>query len=683
MKRFVYKKYIQGLAIGLLVTVATGCDDYLDATPESKVSTEDYLYSADQLKAYITTYYVSEKNYGSEADEYGGRLPSHYGSGGESFYSDDLCTDNAVGRSGNARFIKDNWNTGSSGGSWNFRDIRRINFFLNTVIPRYEAGELSGSSDACAHYIGEGYFLRAHQYFYRLRKLGDFPIVKDVLTDNEADLIEQSKRQPRNEVARFILQDLDQAIALMQNDAPAGARTRLNKWCAYLLKARVALYEASWLKYHAGTPLVPKADGWPGASKDYLSSYQFPSGSLDGEISFFLDEAMKAAEKVGDAFELQTNNKIMRNPSDKTVNPYYDMFAGNDASKYSEVLLWRQYSYGTLSHWFNHYLYGGGNRGWTRQMEQTFLMENGLPVYANNSGYAGDDYIEDTKTDRDWRWKLFMKAPGEVRAVVNEGSDTYTSYEYFPSPASVYVSDSKIGTSTGYLLGKGYSMDYADQVNGNGESVSVIFRAAEAYLIYLEASYMSKGQIDSKADSYWKKLRARAGVDQDYSKTIAATDMSKEGLVDWGAYSHGQLVDATLYNIRRERRCELMNEGFRYDDLCRWRAMDQLNGYHLEGAKVWGPMKADYAHADGNYIEDNVGATISAQNLSLYNRPLQALTTNNLYYNGFSFYQAHYLNPIANSHFLQTSSDGKTASTSPIYQNPGWSTEAGTAPSYN
>ena len=43
-------------------------------------------------------------------------------------------------------------------------------------------------------------------------------------------------------------------------------------------------------------------------------------------------------------------------------------------------------------------------------------------------------------------------------------------------------------------------------------------------------------------------------MDTDYEKTIRNTDMSKE--VDWAKYSGSTLVDATLFNIRRERRCE-------------------------------------------------------------------------------------------------------------------------------
>ena len=61
-------------------------------------------------------------------------------------------------------------------------------------------------------------------------------------------------------------------------------------------------------------------------------------------------------------------------------------------------------------------------------------MENGLPWYDANSGYAGDDYISDTKTGRDWRWQLFMKAPGDVKATEN-----ITTPETFPTTPCLYI----------------------------------------------------------------------------------------------------------------------------------------------------------------------------------------------------------------------------------------------------
>lgn len=49
-------------------------------------------------------------------------------------------------------------------------------------------------------------------------------------------------RMPRNEVADFILSDLDKAIELLQNQGFA-SNNRINKQVALLVKSRVALYE--------------------------------------------------------------------------------------------------------------------------------------------------------------------------------------------------------------------------------------------------------------------------------------------------------------------------------------------------------------------------------------------------------------------------------------------------------
>lgn len=583
MKKMKYINIAKVLLLSCSLAILPACDDFLDEEPQSEVSPEKYLLNESQLEAYVNKYYADYDNWKSDSDDKGGMIPSFWGSENGSTYKDDNATDNQQGTNG--RYLKDTWTVAQSGGKWNFTNINALNYYLQTVVPRLENGELTGTESNLKHLVGEGYFLRALEYFFRLQRLGDFPIVKTVLPDEQEALTEASKRSPRNEVARFILSDLDQAISLMNNNVK---KTRLSKNAALLLKSRVALFEATWEKYHAGTALVPNGTGWPGAGKDYNAGYQFPSGSIEKEIEFFLTEAMSAASQVADAVQLTENNQIIRDQASKGKNPYYDMFASHDPSGYSEVIMYRGYDLSlNNSHHFNHYLYSGGNTGYTHQFEQVFLMENGLPVYAAGSGYAGDDYITDTKIDRDWRWRLFMKAPKEAKAV-----DNIATVEYFPEAPRLYVSDAKNATSTGYIQGKGYSLDYNDQLLGKDQTAFVVYRASEAYLNYIEASYLKNGNIDATADKYWKALRARAGVDTDYQKTINATDMSKEALNGWDAYSHGALVDATLYNIRRERRCEFIGEGFRYMDLIRWRALDQLNGYQLEGAKIFGPMKS-------------------------------------------------------------------------------------------
>lgn len=672
MKKINNISIIKGLFLPLLLTALVGCNDYLDIEPKSEVSPEKYLYSESQLEAYVNKYYADYDNWRPEDDAKGGMIPSFYGSENGTPYANDNATDNQQGTNG--RYMKETWTVSQTGGKWKFDNINALNYFLQTVVPRMEGGQITGTEKNIKQYIGESYFLRALEYFYRLRRLGDFPIIETCLPDNQAILVEASKRRPRNEVARFILKDLDKAIELMTNSPK---KTRITKNAALVLKSRVALFEATWEKYHAGTALVPNGKGWPGAQKDYNAGYQFPSGSAENEINFFLEQAMNAASEVAEAIELTPNNKIIRDVPSKAKNPYYDMFASHDPTSYSEVIMCRLYSLSLgVAHHFNHYLYSGGNTGYTHQFEQSFLMENGLPVYANGSNYIGDDYIADTKVNRDWRWRLFMKAPGESKSV-----DNISAIEYFPIAPRLYIADAKNATSTGYIQGKGYSLDYNDQLLGKDQTSYVVYRAAEAYLNYIEASYLKNGNIDAKADKYWRALRERAGVNIDYTVTIAATDMAKEALNDWAAYSHNVLIDPTLYNIRRERRCEFIGEGFRYDDLIRWRAMDQLNGYQLEGAKIFGPMEALFVDGQGKSLllydqADQSKNNVSSPSLSKYLRPNQKVSTNQ-YYKGFSFFEAHYLDPISVQNFMNTALDGKTVSQSPIYQNPGWPITAG------
>ena len=125
-------------------------------------------------------------------------------------------------------------------------------------------------------------------------------------------------------MARFIIEDLDSAYYFMSNTPPAS--NRLTKDCAALLKSRVALFEGTWEKYHKGTARVPGGPGWPGAQKDYLKNFTI---DIDAEISYFLNEAKKAAQIVADNYPL--------------YNDYPALFNSNSLSSMPEVLLWRAY----------------------------------------------------------------------------------------------------------------------------------------------------------------------------------------------------------------------------------------------------------------------------------------------------------------------------------------------------
>lgn len=651
---------------GIVLVFLNACKkEFLEREPLSKITPDSYLVEESQLAAYAINLY--------------GMMPIM------GYFNEDKDTDTYAERTYDNRYVPGQWRVPQSGGQWNFENIYKCNHFLQNVIPRLQGGTIAGNTANINHYIGEMYFLRAWAYFEKLQTLGDFPIVKSKLPDDMDLLTAASKRAPQNEVARFILSDLDSAILLMKDVAPDGKKNRLSKACARLIKSRVALYEGTFLKYFKGTAFVPNGPGWPGKSKDYNASYNFPSGSIDAEIDFFLTEAMSASKAVADAVPLVTNSMTAQTQTSyndfavvSDTNPYAKMFSDEDMSVFSEVLLWKDYDLGLdIRSAIPNVIQSSRDYGLTRGMVDRFVMKNGLPIYAAGSGYAGDDYISTVRQQRDGRLWLFLAEPGQINVLRPSSQGTHAT-------PVVIVPDilNKLGNHdapTGYLARKGNNYDGDQQGNGRGDVGSIVFRAVEAYLNYMEASYVKNGTLDATAQSYWVKIRNRAGVDPDFQKTINATDLNIEANYDWAVYSAGQMVDKTLYNIRRERACELMGEGFRYNDLRRWRAMDQMiaTPYHVEGFKLWGPMKNWYPAAQLTYgIGDK--STVSSPALSPYLRVYQKTTTS-LAYNGYKWTMAHYFYPIAIQHFLITSKGGDMAN-SPIYQNPGWPLEASAGP---
>lgn len=651
-------KYTVYSVIFLLAVSLTSCNEYLDREPLSNVTPNEYLWNEADLAAYTINRY---------------NFPTH-GGWGPGTFSYDNHTDNQVTTGYSNIWVPGEYRVPQSGGSWNFSTIRECNYFFETVLPRWQAGEISGNSGNVDHYIGEMYFLRAYEYFNKVQAFGDFPIVKRTLTDQMDELVLASERRPRNEVAHFIISDLDSAIMLLSESAPYG-KNRISKPVAMLFKSRVALYEATWLKYHKGTAQVPGGPGWPGDAAT-VSGF-----NIDVEIDHFLAQAMEASDAVADAVALVSNTKD--NGYDSSANPYAAMFADVDMNGYSEVLLWRAYdpSQG-ISHNVNHYVnQNGGNTGYTRGFVDNFVMSNGLPIYDAGSGYAGDDSTQMVKIDRDNRLQLFLKTPGDLRYNDKVNVDGTPIIEGYPDIIGI----NETRYVTGYAVKKGLSYSAKESEGSNGSIGSIVFRAAEAYLNYIEASYLKEGNINAKADQYWRAIRERAGVDPDYTRTVEATVMSEEAQNDLGAYSTGQLLaDKTLYNIRRERRCELIAEGMRMFDLKRWRALDQLktNPHIVEGFKLWGPMEDWFVDEDGNtrLIEPGTPdqtANVSGSSESEYLRPYRInLSSSNLVRDGYRWTAAHYLEPIALQHFIITAESSSDLTSSAIYQNPGWPLEA-------
>lgn len=672
MKRYIKALFIAAAAMSL--SGLTACDAYLDRVPEDQLVGETYFSSASSLSAYTLPFYGMFTTHSNYAYALG-------------TFSADNGTDNQVGMSAPARYVPGEWRVSNDGSNWSFGDIRQLNYFFKFAQPNFEAGKINGSSDEARQAMGEAHFFRAYAYWQNYSAVGDFPIIDGVLPDQKDVLLAASVRQPRHLVARYILEDLKAAAELLLPTSTKG-KNGLNRDCANLFRSRVALFEGTWLKNHKGTALVPGGPGWPG-DKALLGNF-----NIDSEINYFLTEAMASAKAVADSYykNLVQNTDTPEGMTSgfKEVNPYYCMFAVPDPSKYSEVLLYKSYNVqlGQKTQIQNQFQQNAGGTGWTRGMVQSFLMANGLPVYAEGSGYNPEWEnlgVDSTLQKRDSRIRIFTKGDNSVRTL---GIDGKTVLKYDMGWMLYGLTETKCVTGFAIKKGQGYNFN---ECQGNLVSItgSIIFRAAEALLNYIEAKVERDNALDGDATAYWQALRTRAKVDTDIQKTVNATVMSEEAKYDWGAYSQNKLVSPLLYNVRRERRNELSAEMLRNMDLRRWCAMDQLesNPYQIEGIKYWNTVYSDLnskmcmKNEAGKKIVGIVSPSdgkgqVSSPDQSDYIRPFQVSSLQNLVWNGLSWTRAHYLSPIGAQVFIDASPD-KKAENSVVYQNPGWSVLAG------
>lgn len=648
-------KYIFLFSATLLV--GTSCSDFLDKEPISDNVDGNFFTAENQLEPYCNNMY--------------GLLPDHgTGTGTFGYFTTDNNSDDMTTVDQVDNFLPQRIQVPSTGSYDGFSNIRNCNLFLERTEENIKKGTLS-LSDNVKHYIGEMYFFRAYAYFNLLKAYGDLPILTQVLNDGDyAANVEANKRKPRNEVARFILSDLDNASERMYSKSNSFTAHRLNRECALLFKSRVALYEATWEKYHAGTARVPGGPGWPGDAASFHTD-------MNKEIEFFLDEAIKSAKEVGLASSLSPDYASLYNQTDLS-------------GQRNEVLLWRMYSedakvqnqvlgathgYGSIdvttgtgenaktdTYIFVH----GDNTGFTRSLVDSYLMDNGLPIYAAGNYYQGDKSLESTMSHRDPRLVSSVAKPGD-KLITSNGKDIMYGY-----PGLIAASGIRV-TSTGYIPRKGW-VDNDVTYNSAYPLALPIFRAAEAYLNYIEAYYLRYNTLeDETLENFWTELRTRAGVDPDYKKTIAATDLTKE--IDLARYSGSELVDATLYNIRRERRSELIAEGMRKDDLYRWRALDKMQNYWVEGMNYWDEFHTGFEAACTACKLDYTAPNEAS--VSKYLRPQGKNELVNKY-NGYCFEQANYLSPLSYDVFrMSTPEEGGDVSTSVIYQNPGWPVKAG------
>ncbi len=440
----------------------------------------------------------------------------------------DFNSDNEVGPTPDLRL--QGTRTVTTTGSIGFGNVRSLNYFLTET----KNMDPSIAFDSYKQYIGEAYYFKAVTYFNFLRTIGDVPWLDKPLGTSSPELY--NERTPRNIVADRIIGCLDTAVMYLNADRTNGY-SRINKWIALLMQSRVALYEGTWQKYHNGTPF----------------------GVQNANPNKYFEVAVKAAEAVMNSglYKVYTTGK--------PESDYFTLFNRREYSSNTEVLFWRRYDNnlskgdGDFTNDRNFRMSQPLGRSIAKEAVDDYLCIDGRPI-TGNPLFQGYSTITKEFQNRDPRLAQTIATPGQVWKVAANGTTQNWSEIY-----NNLNTKADLNAPTGYVLQKGYDPQVIYHIQQYGEEPSILFRYAEVLLNYIEAKAELGTATQADIDKTIKPLRDRVGMPNLVIGSIANDPK-------WDFPTLSPLIN----EIRRERRVELNAEGFRWDDIGRWAAADEL-----------------------------------------------------------------------------------------------------------
>lgn len=515
-KVFIYIAVVSSMLV-------TSCKDFLDLVPAHTIVDSNFWKTEAQLRA--------------AADAIYGRLDN------KTTVDMEQMADNtqwhvlsAWGRIG-AGIIPNNYSTIE--GTWtnNYGNIGECNRFL----ANYDQAEetIAGNKERMA---AEVKVLRAFFYYQLAFLFGDVPLITTPLESDDPQVY--GPRDPKEQVIDFILNDLDDAIAVLPAEIPSGNATgRIARGAALAVKARIALYNQRW------------------------------------------DVAEKAAKDLMDLnlYELYTAG----GPS----NAYRNLFthAGKLArGNNKETILARMNLHGISMHNLSREIQVQEHSRWnaTASLAEAYLGSDGLPIEISN-GYDDSNY-QTIWQNRDPRMEQTLLRPGHEWGGGWDGDPATTDPTIYSAPKFTQNQpNNRTGsrTITGYYFTKYVEIPEVARV-GQDENDIHLIRLAEVYLTYSEAKMEQGTLTQNDLDISVNRLRDRVGmIHMNLADILANPDLDLRT------------------EIRRERRIELALEGQRYFDILRWREGYRL-GEDMRGIKKdWAPVPAHVA----DFPEDNDG----------------------------------------------------------------------------
>ena len=533
------------LLAGVAALSMAGCS--LDMMPITEPNNETFLSSENQVMSFVNGLYVA--------------LPcfTQYGIGprGEEKNSDNILAESYDKRLNGEYTAFD----GEQVWAKSYENLRDANYFFHYyMIPQ------DNENDNIRSLKGEVHFFRAYWHFNLLKNFGSFPIMDGFWDGNATIDGLKKKAATRSQAVDYILEDLGNAIELLHTRNVYNG-LRINKEAALAFAMNVALFEGSWEKYHSGDAFKAPED----------------------RHEYYYGKVLEYGNQLFELMPVEKGLNTKANDPFKAVNDgdaFAHLFNQKDYSKVNEALFWKQYDIAKgVYHGLVPLLAAGivdnyGPAGVSQSLVDNYLYKDGTFINPNDEKFK--DFNETFK-DRDPRLTETVMSTGHkfrsakmtrpmcVKARRNGEDLSKEDEAYNAEILPPYLAGSGNGKNlTGYHIAIGVDTTFVKA--DFHDTGYIIIRYAEALLSYAEAAEELGQATSDVMKTTVGALRNRVGVEW------------VEPVKDANFPDFGYDISANLQEIRRERRTELALQGFRLDDLMRWKADRLIVGQRGRGA---------------------------------------------------------------------------------------------------
>lgn len=477
------------------VASLTSCEDFLERAPFDSIDDSEYWQNETHIRTYSYGFYPSFFNgFGTS------KLI-----GGSSFGNGDTFNDDVAWRT-QGEFTPIRIPDSDSG--WDFSLIRKANYMLEKTITVPGLDET-----AMNHWIGIARFFRSVAYANLVFSYGDVPWYNRRIDTSEKDELFKD-RAARTVVVDSIINDFKFALENVKTD---DGNLTINRYVVAAMVSRLMLREGTFLKYH----------------------------NIDATM------ANKAITLARDAAMV-----VMNSGKYAIAENYNALFSSDDLAGNSEIIFYRQYLDGVLTHCVLTYNNAEAQTGANKALLDSYLMKDGKPISLNSSwnGNTATGFFSkrDPRLTATFRDKYYLR--GEDCTPFNYSTSGYSMRKF--------MDDSQVASSDLKFRGQ------------NNVTDAPLLRYAEVLLNYAEARYELGELTQDDLNSSINLIRARKGVEMPKLEMVGDQPAVNGEVYD--DPKRDPLVASLLWEIRRERRVEMCFEGLRYSDLKRWKKLDYM-----------------------------------------------------------------------------------------------------------